>query len=195
MPRKSDIPPERFNDLLAWLDPNPDSAGSTYLDVQDSLVRIFAWRKCADPEGMADEVFDRVCRRLPELEREFEGNPRVYCYAVANNLIKEYQKKLKLNVLVEGVDVACEPPQDTEDTTTEFREQCLDECLQKLPERKRELILSYYSKNKHAKIVQRAEMARQLGISIETLRVRMSRMRRTLEACIELCLERRRNQK
>src|SRR5687767_4601435 len=111
MPRKSDIPPERFNDLLAWLDPNPESAGSTYLDVQDSLVRIFAWRKCADPEGMADEVFDRVCRRLPELEREFDGNPKVYFYAVANNLIKEYQKKLKLNVPVEGIDVAGEPPQ------------------------------------------------------------------------------------
>lgn len=194
MPGKSDIPPERFNDLLAWLDPNPESAGSTYLDAQDSLVRIFAWRKCADPEGMADEVFDRVCRRLPELEREFDGNPKVYCYAVANNLIKEYQKKLKLNVPVDGIDVAGEPPQDTEDTTTEFREECLNDCLQKLPERKRELILSYYSKNKHAKIVHRAEMARQLGISIETLRVRMSRMRRTLEACIELCLERR-NQK
>ncbi|HEX5702271.1 MAG TPA: sigma-70 family RNA polymerase sigma factor [Pyrinomonadaceae bacterium] len=194
MPRKSDIPPERFNDLLAWLDPNPESAGLTYLDLQDSLARIFAWRKCADPEGMADEVFDRVCRRLPQLEREFEGNPKVYCYAVANNLIKEYQKKLKLNVPFDGIDVADEPP-DTEDTSIEFREECLNDCLQKLPERKRELILSYYSKEKHAKIVHRAEMARQLGISVETLRVRMSRMRRNLEACIELCLDRRRNQK
>jgi RNA polymerase sigma factor (sigma-70 family) len=144
---------------------------------------------------MADEVFDRVSRRLPELEREFDGNPKVYCYAVANNLVKEYQKKLKLNVPLDGIDVAAEPPQDTEDTTTELREECLNDCLQKLPERKRELVLSYYSKNKHAKIVHRGEMARQLGISIQTLRVRMSRMRRTLEACIELCLERRRNPK
>jgi RNA polymerase sigma factor (sigma-70 family) len=195
MPRKSDIPPERFNDLLAWLDPNPESAGSTYLDVQDSLVRIFAWRKSADPEGMVDEVFDRVCRRLPELAREFDGNPRVYCYAVANNLIKEYQKTLKLNVPIDDVDIAGDMPTNTEDPTPEFREECLDDCLQKLPERKRALVLSYYSKDKHAKIAHRAEMAGQLGISIETLRVRMSRMRRTLEACIELCLERRRNQK
>jgi RNA polymerase sigma factor (sigma-70 family) len=194
MPRKSDIPPERFNDLLDWLDPNPESAGSTYLELRDSLVRIFAWRQCADPEGMADEVFDRVSARVIELKREFNGNPRLYCYGVANNLIKEYQKKSKLFDSVEGIDVADEPAQQTEDKFAELREECLSACLQELPGQKRELILSYYSKNRHAKIVHRAEMARQLGISIRTLRVRMSRMRRTLEACIELCLERHRNQ-
>ena len=188
MPKK-DIPPERINDLLAWLDPNPESAGSTYLELQDSLVRIFAWRLCADPEGMADEVFDRVCARLPELAREFSGDPRLYCYGVANHLIQEYQKKSKLFVPVDGMDLADEPPSQAEGEFAELREDCLTACLQKLPEDKREQILSYYSKNRPARIAHRAEMARQLGISIKTLRVRMNRIRRVLQTCIQRCLE------
>lgn len=190
MPRKSDIPNERFLDLLAWLDPNPSSAASTYLDVRDSLVRILAWRQCADPEGMADEVFDRVCGHLPDLQREYRGNPKLYCYGVANNLVKEYLKARTRHASIEGVDVAVEPDLDSEDKTAEMREDCLSACLQELPQQKREQILSYYAKDKHAKIVHRAAMAQQLGISLKTLRVRMSRLRSGLEKCIERCLER-----
>lgn len=194
MPKKPDIPPERFNDLLAWLDPNRESAGSTYLELRDSLVRIFAWRRCADPEGMADEVFDRICGRLPDVQRDFRGNPKLYCYGIANNLVKEYQKALKRYASLEGIDVAVEPSSDREDTTAELREDCLSACLQELSQQKREQILSYYAKDKHSKIVHRAEMAQQLGISVKTLRVRMSRMRRDLEKCIERCLDRHRTE-
>lgn len=194
MPRKPDIPPERFNEFLAWLEPDPESVSSTYLELRDSLVRIFAWRRCADPEGMADEVFDRVCRRLPDLQHEFDGNPRLYCYGVGNNLVKEYQKELKRHASIDGIDVAVEPFLDSGETTAELREDCLSTCLHELPQQKREQILSYYAKDKHFKIVHRAEMAQQLGISVKTLRVRMSRMRQELEKCIERCLEHHRTQ-
>ncbi len=40
-----------------------------------------------------------------------------------------------------------------------------------------------------AKIDHRTEMARQLGVSIETLRVRMCRIRTALEKCIKRCLD------
>jgi RNA polymerase sigma factor (sigma-70 family) len=138
---------------------------------------------------MADEVFDRICARVAELQREFSGNPRLYCYGVANNLIKEYHKASKLFVPVEDIDIPAEPPSQAENEFAELREECLSGCLQELSESKRDQILSYYSKTKHEKIILRAEMARQLGISIQTLRVRMNRIRRDLETCIERCLE------
>jgi len=184
MPRQSDNPPEHFNELLAWLNPDREAAAVAYIDLRDSLVRIFGWHHCADPEGLADEVFDRVERKLPGLKSSYEGNPKLFCYAVANNLRREYQKKSKSFVPLEDVDVANDPPPEVASETDDQREECLSLCLQELPEDKRVLILSYYARDKHEKIVHRSEMAVELGISMKALRVRMLRIRLALEKCI-----------
>jgi RNA polymerase sigma factor (sigma-70 family) len=189
MPRNPDFPPERFDDLLAWFDPDPEVASSIYLSIRHSLLRIFAWNRCSDPEGMTDETFDRVARQVPTLRHSFEGNPRLFFYGVANNLIREYRKKIKLHVPIEEIELPQPPAQYLEEETGETRRKCLGKCLQTLPKDKRELVLNYYAKEKQAKIIHRAEMARELGISIETLRVRVLRIRTTLEDCIERCLE------
>ncbi len=189
MPRNSEFLPERFDDLLAWLNQDRELASSAYLNLRNSLLKIFAWNRCADPEGMTDETFDRVARQVPTLRETFIGNPRLYFYGVANNLIKEYRKKAKSHVPMEGVDLAGDPPQEIEEETSERRRECLSRCLRKLPKEKRELILTYYAKEKQAKIIHRAEMARQLGVSIAALRVRMLRIRGNLEECIEQCLD------
>jgi RNA polymerase sigma factor (sigma-70 family) len=189
MPRKSEFLPERFDDLLAWLNPDRELAGSIYLDLRHSLLRIFAWNRCSDPEGMTDETFDRVARQAHTLRETYEGNPRLFFYGVANNLIKEYRKKIKSHVSLEGVEPTQDAPQELEEETAERRRECLGKCLEKLPKEKRDLILAYYAREKQAKIIHRAEMARRLGISVETLRVRMLRIRIGLENCIELCLD------
>jgi DNA-directed RNA polymerase specialized sigma24 family protein len=56
------------------------------------------------------------------------------------------------------------------------------------PENRR-LVLEYYSKDKSAKIAQRKKMAERLGISETTLRVRMHRIRASLQICLETCLQ------
>lgn len=190
MPRNSEFPPERFDDLLAWLNPDRELASSIYLNIRNSLLKIFAWNRCADPEGMTDETFDIVARQVHTLRETYEGNPKLYFYGVANNLIKEYRKKVKSFVPIEGIEPSEDPPQEREEEeTSERRIECLSQCLQKLPSEKRELILAYYAKEKKAKIIHRAAMARELGVSIETLRVRMLRIRGRLEECIERCLD------
>jgi RNA polymerase sigma factor (sigma-70 family) len=189
MPRTQDFQPDRFDDLLAWLDRDRESASAIYLDVRDSLFRIFVWNQCADPEGMTDEVIDRVTRQVLDLRDKFEGNPKLFFYGVANNLIREYRKKLKYSVPLDAIDMASHSSRDAEDDTAEMREDCLMMCLAKLSQDKRDLLLSYYSRDKQAKITHRAELARQQGISIEALRVRMLRLRGKLEECIEICLE------
>jgi RNA polymerase sigma factor (sigma-70 family) len=189
MARNSDPRPEAFDDLLAWLNPDRELASSIYLNLRLSLLRIFAWNRCADPEGMTDETFDRVTRQVHTLRDTYEGNPRFFFYGVANNLIKEYFKKVKSYVPIEKIDLAEDPSQEQVEETPERRKECLSKCLRKLPKEKRDLILSYYAKEKQAKIIHRAEMGRQLGVSPEALRVRMLRIRGTLEECIELCLD------
>ena len=185
MPHKFDAPFENFSEFLVWLDPNPEIAALTYLDIRDSIVRIFGWRHCADPERMADEVFDRVSRKVPELRQSYQGDPKLFCYGVANNLVREYQKEIKSYVSIDNIEVAADLPDPALAAAEELREECLSHCLQELSEDKRRLILRYYAREKHAKIVLRGELARELGISMAALRVRVLRIRLALEKCIE----------
>ena len=62
MARDSAIPTESFEEILAWLDPDREIAASLYLRLREDLAKIFKWRGCSDPEGLTDEVFDRVAK-------------------------------------------------------------------------------------------------------------------------------------
>lgn len=190
MARDSAIPPESFDEILAWLNPNRDLAGSIYVKLRHDLARIFAWNRCPDPEGLTDEVFDRVARKVHDLRHTFVGDPRLYFYGVARNLVKEIPKKIKTQVSLQDTELAPNPLIEIQEETAALREECLRNCLQKLSEEKRELILAYYAKDKQAKIDHRTEMARRMGISVEALRVKAFRIRATLEECIERCLDR-----
>ena len=190
MPRNSDVPPESFNEILAWLDPDRQIAGTIYVQLRHDLAKIFVWNKCADPEGLTDEVMDRVARKVLHLRETFEGDPRLFFYGVAKNLIKESPKKVKTHVSLDDTDLPAISATDI-DETAEMREECLNSCLQSLSSEKRALILAYYAKEKQAKIDHRTELAQQLGTSVETLRVRAHRIRATLEECILRCLKRK----
>ena len=71
----------------------------------------------------------------------------------------------------------------------EERNDCLDHCLKKLPEQNRILIVGYYQGDAGVKIDNRSALARQLGIPLNTLRIRVLRIRRRLKDCIMSCLE------
>lgn len=189
MPRNSDIPPDSFNELLAWLNPDRDSAARMYEEIRRDLIKVFGWNKCIDPEGMADETFDRAAKKARQLKDSFEGNRKLFFYGVANNLIKEYRKTVRSYVSLDEVEIAESPPTNFDEETAEVREECLRICLLELKVEKRDLLIAYYAKEKRAKIDQRAEMAQRLGVSIETLRVRMCRIRSELVECIEHCLD------
>lgn len=188
MARDRTILPQSFDEILKWLSPDPEKAANIYVQLQNDLTKIFAWNRCADPEGLTDEVFDRVARKVHDVRPNFEGDPRLFFYGVARNLLKESPKRIKKHVSLEGTALpASESP--VEDESASMREECLHACLQELSAEKRELVLGYYAKEKQAKIDHRTEMARQLGVSVETLRVRVHRIRGTLERCIERCLD------
>jgi RNA polymerase sigma factor (sigma-70 family) len=190
MTRDSSIPPESFDEILAWLNPDRDVAGSIYVQLREDLTKVFTWNRCSDPEGLTDEVFDRVAKKVHHLKDSYVGDPKLYFYGVARNLIKEIPKKVKMQASLQGTEPASDPRSELEQETAMMREDCLRSCLQKLRKDKRELILDYYAKDKQAKIDHRTEMAERLGITVETLRVKAYRIRATLEQCIERCVQR-----
>jgi RNA polymerase sigma factor (sigma-70 family) len=190
MARNPVIPPESFYEILAWLNPDCGLASEMYVQLRHDLARLFIWGRCADPEGMTDEVFDRVAKKVHLVRQSYQGDPRLYFRAVANNLIKENFRKIKTHVSLDDVELAEQRSIETAEEKV-VMEDCLQSCLRKLDGEKRALILAYYAKEKPATIDYRHELALQFGITMETLRVRAFRIRASIEECIENCLKRK----
>src|SRR6185369_1378845 len=105
----------------------------------------------------------------------------------------ENLKKVKTQVSLDDDEVPEPMSAKGDEAGTLEMEECLQACLPKLSPDNRKLILAYYAKEKQAKIDNRSELARQLPV--ETLRVKVYRIRVSLQECIERCLERKANQR
>ena len=171
---------EAFSRFLVWLNPNPDQAGEKYEDIRRRLIKIFTCRGCICPEDLADETINRVIRRVPEIAEAYVGDPARYFYGVAHKIHLEYVRRK----------TSLEPPPAPEDSPrVEEEYACLDECMDKLPSHSRGLVLQYYQEEKHAKIDLRKQLAEQLGIPLNALRIRACRIRMTLHECVLQCLK------
>lgn len=190
MARGSAIPPDSFEEILAWLNPDRDVAGDMYVQLRHDLAKLFIWHHCGDPEGLTDEVFDRVAKKVHNLIPVYVGDPRLYFLAVAKNLIKEDFRKYKSHVPLADIDVSRQLTTEDDQEKVDI-EDCLDSCLQRLSSDRRELIMEYYAKEKQAKIDHRNELAQRFGITVEAVRVRVFRIRNSLEDCIERCVARK----
>jgi len=56
MARDFAVPPESFDEILAWFNPDREMAAAMYVQLRHDLAKTFRWRQCSDPEGMTDEV-------------------------------------------------------------------------------------------------------------------------------------------
>jgi DNA-directed RNA polymerase specialized sigma24 family protein len=185
--------PDDFDEILDWLDPDREVAANMYVQLRHDVARIFVWNACPDPEGLTDEVFDRVARKVHTLRQTYEGDPRLFFYGVARNLVKETAKKIKTYASFDEARLILRRAQVDDLDQKEVidaRGNCLRSCLKQLDSEQRKLILDYYSMGKQGNIPHRAKMAAQLGISLETLRVRIYRIRVNLEQCTKRCLNR-----
>jgi len=189
MARNSAVPTESFEEILAWLNPDREVAATMYVQLRHDLAKIFSFRGCTDPEGLTDEVFDRVAKRIDEVRPTYVGDPRLYFRAVANNLVKEDLKKAKTKISLEESEFREPTTTESDEDDAEDMEECLRSCLQQLSAENRKLIVDYYAKEKQAKIDHRSELAQQFGISVENLRVKVYRIRVSLQGCIERCLK------
>ena len=195
MVRDSAVPPESFDEILSWFSSDRDEAATIYLQLRSDLEKLFTLRRCHDPRGLVDQTFDRVARKVQKVKPDYEGDPKLYFYGIARNLIKEDSKLVKTYASLEDIGPVRAPEAEIEEETKAMREECLHFCLQKLSDEKRELIRDYYAKEKQAKIDHRAELAKRLDISLETLRVRVYRLRASLDKCIVQCLDQKVQQK
>ncbi len=168
--------------LLARLDSNEEVAALQYEELRHRLIRYFRWERSAGPEDLADEVLNRVARKL-EAGEVVEGVQR-YAAGVARVLMRESLTRVKRQdlALKKMVQPDREPVVDPDALA------CLEACLGKLGQEQARLILRYYAGSGSAHIAVRREIAEELGLEINALRNRALRIRERLEDCVRRCL-------
>ena len=169
-----------FDRLLAWLDPDREKAAIRYEEIRRRLIKIFESNGFAEADEMADETFDRVAIKLREVADTYVGDPALYVYGVARFIIMEHRRPKPLPLPL--------PPSDDPDVK-EQRDDCLEHCLKKLSPEDRQLLLDYYTGEGREKIERRRELAEARGLTENALRIYLTRLRKTLRACISKCLK------
>lgn len=181
-----------FDSLLDWLDADRERAGKKYETIRLRLIKIFTCRGCLEAEDLTDETINRVTVKVEEIATTYSGDPALYFYGVAQKVHQEYLREPRAARVPETVirhSVAQPAPatQTSEDTEAEY--ECLDRCMERLPSDNRRLVIEYYQEQKQAKIEHRKQLARELGIAVNALRIRAHRIRLLLQQCVQTCLE------
>jgi len=196
MARRSDwaISGGSLDKLLLVLDPDRERAGQKYEAIRARLIRLFEWRGCRSPESLADETIDRVTRRVDEGVDIRAEDPGVYFCGVARNVLREYwtsiQREKRFRQSEPRATFSQGEGQLEKDEAAE-RLECLERCLAELSPESLRLITLYYQPNRAERIESRAQLARELGITLGSLRVRAHRIRKNLEDGVNECMKRR----
>ena len=90
MKKNREINPEAFEKMLFWLNEDREVAGRNYEAIRIRLIKILNYRGCFDSEELADQVFDRVARKVDEVAPNYQGDPAFYFLNVANKIYLEY---------------------------------------------------------------------------------------------------------
>jgi len=182
---------ERFEALLRGLDPDRNRAGEKYENLRRKLIKFFEWNLCFPAEDLADDTLDRVEQRLGDMEiHDVAG----FAWGVAKNVRRETHKAagrtVYLSDLVGNQGQTTDAPGNEKDVYEKMQQErrfkCLELCLLRMAERDRETFLAYHNV-KGERTQYRQALARRLGLTLGTLRVRVNRLRDDLERCARAC--------
>jgi DNA-directed RNA polymerase specialized sigma24 family protein len=180
MAKKSEITQKNFEKLLDWLDKDKEVAAQKYNSIHDRLVQIFLARNAFPADELADKTIDVAIKKIDSLSKEYEGDPMLYFYAVANNIYFQYLRTPKNEPLIENL------PRKEEEDKSYY--ECLKKCMQSLLPEQRELLFEYFQYEKRTKIEHHKKMAEELKVDLNAIRTRVYRIRASLEECVQKCI-------
>jgi RNA polymerase sigma factor (sigma-70 family) len=183
---------DEFDALLAWLDPDRDQAAQKYEEIRLRLIKIFVCRGCPVAEDLADKTIDRVAGKVEDIAPSYVGNRALYFYGVAKNVYHEWLREQQQAAAAAPMP---DPVPDPDPPESDREYDSLEECMGQLSSEERKLILDYYQEEKQAKIDHRKKLAEGLGIGLNTLRIKVYRLRARLQECVEQLMKRFRDKK
>lgn len=188
MKREREPTPEEFEKLLAWLDPDRELAGEKYEKLRLRLIRILITRGCADPETFADEVINRVSTRIDKVAISYDDP--IKCFqGFADNVYRERLRDRREESLSDLLPQPS-PPNECDLGQLEREDECLEQCMNQLGKSESELFRRYFQDEKQAKIKARKNLAQEMTLTANALRIKAHRIRRRLRHCMEVCLKR-----
>jgi DNA-directed RNA polymerase specialized sigma24 family protein len=188
---------EALSRLLQRLDPDRARAWQELERIRQRLTRYFEWNHVSSAEDLADEVLHRMAAKPDGVEIREAGK---YAGGIARKICLEEQRKrtkmLSLEDLAGGaneISSGGDPETDMADRIDrEKRLTCLLRCISGLTPRDRKLALQYYSAEEGKQVARRKQLAAGAKLTLNALRVTMTRLRAELERCVIRCLETRR---
>lgn len=175
---------------------------SEYPLLRKKLIVYFTGKMMSPAEDFADEVIERVLRKISEGENI--ENINAFAYGVARFVFLEVCRKPKTVAIAAdggievqdryGDKISVVPPQLISRREFEPDESIQSECLRKalnqLPQDKKDLLLAYYSisENSSNYIERRRLLAESRGLRLETLYTSVCRLRKKLGDSINKCL-------
>ena len=173
--------------------------GLVYEQMRRALTIFFAANGFgARADNLPDKVIQVAKQKLrdPGFVVDYEGEPPPSLWTVARYVLRTEGNQQQRNSETHGPS-AWEMRQtliprrdDSEPARTRIQEQgtrCLDECLENITETWRLLILEYDRGEGVEKKRIRQQLADELGISMNALRFRIFKIRRTLRECVMSC--------
>lgn len=181
---RSEMTPDDFEELLLWLDPDPERTGvpnrdrgaERYEQIHQRIIRIYRTRGSNRAEDVADRTLERAARKAKKLRLHYKGDPALYLYAIATRVYKE--------ILREESRTITPPPARDDADEVELRHAWLEHCLRILKPQSRELILRFYYGDKREKIDNRKGLAKELDITSKALSLRVLHIRKKLYDCM-----------
>ena len=179
-----------FDALLGLFSHDREEAGREYERLRAGLVRFFEFRGCQDGDSLADETLNRVALKADG----FDGSKNIklssYVYGFATNVFREYVRSPRQRELAIDTDDFLDDlraPAAADDREPIFT--CLHNCLGRLEDADRRLVVEYYSHEKQKKIETRKRLAETLGCRVEVLHTRVFRLKTTLRKCVSGCVQ------
>src|ERR1051326_6691653 len=114
-----------FDKLFQLLEPDAKSVECVFRQCRLKLVKFFAWRRCEDPDNLADETISRLLKNVQGGQEILAENPYSYVYAIANNVFKEYLRAKRKGIILINTD-------DVREVAAPTGDDCKRLCLEQL---------------------------------------------------------------
>ncbi|HXU38166.1 MAG TPA: sigma-70 family RNA polymerase sigma factor [Blastocatellia bacterium] len=175
----NDDPVEQF---LTRCEPEVSSSAERHRRLRSKLVSFFRWKRCEDPEALADETIARLVTNIRAgavIEK-----PGSYVRGIALNVYREHIREIiRLRPHQADWELALQKPEGSPEERAVS--ECMNLCLDKLSDDKRLVLERYYSEDES-----REQLAAWFGLTLPALRIKIFRIKAELKDCFQKCIGR-----